>query len=273
MRGGAHVDARARPPVLVLTGVGLGAAVALRSIAQLKAHFRVLAAPLGDAGDQGLADERFVTAAEDAVALLDAAGVERAHLVGLSFGGVVAQDVAIRSPGRVCSLVLGSSSAGGQLFVPPDPAVRDFLRRLSTLPVEEGLWAAVPYLYAATTCRDRAPLIGEDIARRLSAPLDPRSYARQHAAARAHDTSACLAQITTPTLVIHGEQDRIAPLDNGKRLAGGIAEAQFISLPSGGHAFPTDVPDAGRDLVSFLLAHSRPQARSAARRNARGGRA
>jgi pimeloyl-ACP methyl ester carboxylesterase len=205
--------------------------------------------------------------------LLDAAGAEQAHIVGLSFGGVIAQEIATRHPQRVRSLVLASSTAGGERYVPPDRAIRDFLGRLAKLPAEEGLWASVPYLYAATTCRRHAPLIGEDIAHRLAGRLDPRSYDRQHAAARAHDAGVRLARIAAPTLVLHGEEDRILPLENGRRLADGIAGARFVPVAGGAHAFPTDVPGSNRELVSFLLAHSRQRAGSPARRTGRATRA
>jgi len=248
-----------------MAGVGLTAAVALRAVAHLEEGFRVLPTLLG------------ATTADDAVALLDGAGVEQAHVVGLSFGSAIAQELAIRHPERVRSLVLGSSTAGGKLYVAPERPVRQFLWRLPDLPDEEGLWATVPYLYAGTTCRRHAPRIGEDIARRLTEPLDARSYRAQHEIARAHDTSARLAAITAPTLVMHGENDRIVPLDNGRLLARAISAAQLIAVPAGAHAFPTDVPETGRELVSFLLAHSdshsQPRARRRATRNARAGRA
>ncbi len=273
MSNGAHVDAGTHPPVLFLTGIGLTAAVALRPIAALEAHFQVLAPPLGATPDDAAPSAPWITSADDAVAVLDDAGVDQAHVVGLSFGGVIAQELAIRHQRRVRSLVLASSSAGGARHVPPDPAIRHFLRGLDGLPIEEGLWATVPYLYSATTRGDRAPLIGEDIARRLSRPLDPRSYRRQYAIAQAHDAGGRLAQITAPTLVMHGEQDRILPLENGRLLAEGIPKARFMPVREGGHGFPTDVPDANGELVSFLLLHSPPQPGSAATRTARAGHA
>jgi pimeloyl-ACP methyl ester carboxylesterase len=270
MKARAESDARRRPPVLFLTGMGLTAAVALRAVDKLRSHFQVLSSIAGgDAATDGLP----ATTAEHALALLDDGGVEQAHVIGLSFGGVIAQELAILHPQRVCSLVLCSSSAGGELYVPPaDPAIVHFIRRLGGLHIEEGLWAAVPYLYAAATRHRRAPLIGQDIARRLAAPLDPHSYNRQRATARAHDAGSRLGAIAAPTLVIHGEQDRVLPLDNGRLLADGIPGARLLALGAGGHAVPTDVPGASRELVSFLLAQSRRPARRATR-NGRGARA
>jgi pimeloyl-ACP methyl ester carboxylesterase len=262
MRNGASADAGTRPHVLVLTGVGLTGAVALRSIAELKTNFRVITATSTGA-----------PAAQDAVAALDEAGAEQAHVVGLSFGSTIAQEIAIGHPHRVRSLVLGSSTAGGDLYAPPEPAVRNFVGRLEELPSEEGLWASVPYLYAASTCRRRAPLIGEDIAQRLRERLDARAYRHQLAIARAHDAAARLSEIAAPTLVIHGEHDRILPVENGRRLARAIAGARFMLLKAGAHAFPTDVPETSREIVSFLLAHSPRRRGSAPRRTGPAARA
>ena len=196
----------------------------------------------------------------------------RLHVIGLSFGAAVAQELAILHPQRVRSLVLCSSSAGGQLYVPPDQAIRHFISRLGGLPIEEGLWAAVPYLYAPATLRRHAPRIGQDIARRLSTPLDPRSYNRQRATARSHDAGSRLGAITAPTLVVHGEQDRVLPLDNGRLLADHIAGSRFVTVAHGGHAFLTDVTGTSRELISFLLAQSKRQERRTTR-SGRGARA
>jgi pimeloyl-ACP methyl ester carboxylesterase len=247
-------------PVLVLSGVGLTAAVAHRAIAALGRSFSVIR-PLG------------VPTPEDAVGALDAAGAEQAHVVGLSFGASAAQEIAIRHPDRVTALVLGSSTAGGELYTPPEPAVRDFIRRLDELPAEEGLWASVPYLYAESTCRRHAPLIGEDIAQRLHEPPDRHAYGRQLDIARAHDTAARLSEITAPTLVIHGRDDRLLPLENGRRLARAIADARFMPLRDAAHAFATDVPEANQELVSFLLEHSPRRPGSPAPRTGRATRA
>ena len=268
MGSGASADAPSRPPVLLFTGIGLTAAVGVRWMAQLQTRFHVLAAPL-----DGTRDDTAWMTVERALARLDAVGAAQAHVVGLSFGGVSAQEIAIRHPRRVRSLVLASSTAGGERYVSPAPAVRDFVRRLDELPPEEGLWASVPYLYAAATCRHHAPRIGEDIAQRLSRPLVSRCYRRQHAIARDHDAAARLSEIKAPTLVLHGQQDRILPLSNGRLLADGIAGARFIPLSGGAHAFPTDVPDATRELVGFLLTHSSRRRGSAAPRTGRATRA
>ncbi len=260
---GASMGAIPGPPVLFLTGAGLMAAVAARSIAELSKSFEVIATPVGDPTVPRTRSPSPEATVQRAVAWLDSSAVDQAHVIGLAFGGIIAQEIAIRYPQRVRSLVLCATSAGGALYVPPERAIQDFVRRFDDLPVEEGLWAGVPFLYTARTRREHAPRIGEDIARRLSAPLDPGIIRRQQSTAQSHDATGRLTQITAPTLVVHGEQDRFVPLENGRHLADAIADAELLILPDGGHAFPTDVPGSGQELVKFLRAHSRPQRASA----------
>jgi pimeloyl-ACP methyl ester carboxylesterase len=268
----ARAGAPGRPPVVLLTGVGLTAAAGARTADALAAHFRVLMAPIGEAAGGG-SDSGAEATVDGALALLEATGVWETHIVGLSFGGMIAQEIAIRHPDRVQSLVLGASSAGGDLCVPPDRPIRDFVRDLGDAPVEEALWGAVPYIYAPRTRHRDAARIGEDMARRLTHPLDPGSFTRQRAAAQAHDAGDRLTAVTAPTLVVHGEEDRILPPENGRRLAAAIAGARLIALPHGAHAFPTDVPEVNRELVRFLRDHSRPRRATAGRRSGRAGRA
>jgi pimeloyl-ACP methyl ester carboxylesterase len=231
-------------PVLVLTGAGMAAAVRLRTVPVLAAAFEVLTLHAGGTG----AIERV---ADEAAAALAAAGHDAAHVYGLSFGGMVAQALAIRHPDRVRSLVLGATSAGGARRTPPDLRTAEFLRRRADMPVEEGLWAAVPYSYALATRRRHAMRIGEDIAQRRRQPVDPQHRRVQRAAAlewAAEDLHA----IQVPTLVLHGAEDRMVPPDNGRALAAAIRGARELVLDDAAHLYPTDAPRADRAVMRFL---------------------
>src|SRR5687768_12436615 len=141
--------------------------------------------------------------ADDAVAVLDAAGEESAHVYGLSMGGMIAQELALRHPERVRALVLGASTAGGIRHELPAEATLAFMERRPAMLPEEAVWAAVPYNYGKATRERHADRIGQDVVQRLRYPITRAGYEAQVAAAWGHDTSRRLGQIVAPTLVLH----------------------------------------------------------------------
>jgi pimeloyl-ACP methyl ester carboxylesterase len=228
------------PLLLVMPGTGWW-----RIVPALARRFRVITFdPQGPSSIGQLA--------ADALAALDAAGDASAHVCGVSFGGVVAQELALRAPGRVRSLVLGATAAGGGEQEPPDEETTGFLRRRESMPVEEGVWASIPYLYGAATLERGAERIAEDVERRLRLPPDRDGYRAQLDAAWAHDTASRLDAITIPTLVLHGTADRIVPFANGRRLAELLPAARFEALAGAGHHFVTDAPESADVVVRFL---------------------
>src|SRR3954470_19333066 len=176
----------------------MSAVVRLRTVPVLAEHFRVLefhaGRPSSGTAGAGVVEQL----ADEAVALLDAAGEDRAHVYGLSFGGMVAQEIALRHPDRVGALVLGATSAGGDLRVPSDDVTQEFIRRRAGMPAEERLWASIPYSYAVGTRRRHARRIGQDLAERMRAPVDPDDHRVQRQAALAHDTADRLGGLAVP---------------------------------------------------------------------------
>ena len=198
--------------------------------------------------------------ADDAVAVLDAAGEESADVYGLSMGAMIAQVLALRHPERVRALVLGASTAGGSRHELPDDATLAFMERRASMPPEEAVWAAVPYNYGTATRQRHAGRIGEDVVHRLRYPITRAGYEAQLAAAWRHDTSHRLGRIAAPTLVVHGSEDRIVPIANGVRLADGIRGARLKVLRGAGHLYTTDAPQADRHVLRFLSAAATPRA-------------
>jgi 3-oxoadipate enol-lactonase len=244
-------------PVLLIMGLGMNATGWWRTIPVLaEAGFRVLAFDNRGVGrsDRPAGPYSVPMLADDAVAILDAAGLERAHVYGISLGGMIAQEVALRHPARVRALVLGATTAGGNLGVPAGEATLAFFRRRGEMPAEEAVWASVPYNYSPRTRREHGDRIAEDIAQRLRYPIEPAPYLAQLEAALGHDAGARLGALELPTLVVHGEADVMVPPVNGERLAGVIPGAEHRTWPDTAHLYVTDEPAVDRHVAEWLRA-------------------
>lgn len=243
------------PAVLLILGQGMGADAGWRTVERLSRDFRVLVFDHRDIGRSDRWPWPYGTAdmALDAAAVLSAAGEERAHVYGISLGGMVAQELALRFEDRVSALVLGATTPGGPRAIPLDPHVLTFFTRVGAMGAEEAEWAAVPYGYAERTRREHGNWIAEDIAHRLRRPPAALAYLHQMGAASSHNTHARLARITAPTLVVHGGQDRLQDPRNARALADAIPGARLRIWPDAGHVYATDEPGADEEIARFLL--------------------
>jgi 3-oxoadipate enol-lactonase len=254
------------PAVLLIVGQGMSAEAGWRTVERLAGQFRVLTFDNRDMGrsDRSLWPYLVSQMANDAVAVLDAAGEARAHVYGFSLGGMVAQEIALRHPERVCGLVLGATTPGGPRAIPQDPQVLTFFTRVGAMGPEEAEWAAVPYSYGERTRRANGDRIAEDIERRLRHPPDALAYLHQVGAAAAHSTHSRLGDIVAPTLVVHGWQDVLQSPQNARMLADAIPGAELRLWPRAGHLYVTDEPEADCAVARFLERHSPPYAGRAA---------
>jgi len=248
------------PAVLLIAGQGMTVDGWWATTPVLDRSFRVIAFDNRDTGRSSRLPWPYSVAqmAQDAVAVLDAAGELRAHVYGISLGSLVAQEVALRHSDRVRALVLGASSAGGwAAYKPPasSPA-QTFLLRAGVMGPEEAEWAAVPYTYAERTRRFRPERIAADLEHRLSSLPEPLGYMHQAAAVAAHDAYDRLNQVAAPTLVVHGEEDIFIPPANALVLAEKIPGAELQMWPDAGHMYIIDEPRADRGIAHFLRQHS-----------------
>lgn len=212
------------------------------------AHFTTIAVDWRGTGESGpsRADLSTRLLAEDLIAVLDHAGIARAHLYGTSMGGRVAQWFAIDHPERIGRLVLGCSSPGTplaserseqlrqRLADPDQHRARQLLRELMYTP--EWLEA------------HPEPLPVEGDAR--MSPAAKRSHRR---ASDGHDAATWLPTITAPTLILHGTDDELAPVANAHILAEQIPGAELRLFPGLRHAYFHEAASTATPLASEFL--------------------
>ena len=189
-------------PLLLIMGLGATLEWWQRLIPMLSPRFRTIVYDNRGVGrsDAPPGPHLIPVMAEDALAVMDAAGVESAHVFGASMGGMIAQELALNHPSRVRSLILGCTACGGKEVVPATREVGAALNARSTMTREEAMWLMAPYIFDAGTPRER---IAEDIAVRLQARVTNEGYFAQLAGIRAWSgTYVRLSTLTMPTLVI-----------------------------------------------------------------------
>src|SRR5437660_6177948 len=165
-------------PILFIMGLGYPSAMWHRTRPALAARYRTIALDNRGAGrsDTPPGPYSIRLMASDAAAVLDAAGIESAHVFGVSMGGMIAQEVALQYPKRVRSLILGCTAAGGPHVVKAEPEVNQLLMSRGNLSPEEAAEAAVPFIYDSATSRE---LIDEDLTMRREWFPKPEAYKAQ----------------------------------------------------------------------------------------------
>ncbi len=210
--------------------------------------------------------------AADAAGVLDRLGIASAHVYGLSMGGMIAQELALRFPERVRALILGGTSPGGPLAVRPTLAELGALAGAMAGGVTK---AGRPWLAGALfseAFRREHPERVRELLRPFRDHRPPAHGVASHWWASVyHDTVSRLGRIQAPTLVMHGERDAMAPLANARLLAERIPDAELAIVPGAGHAYPLEQPEHSLRLLTEWLdrrgeiAPGRPRRGAAAR--------
>ena len=196
--------------------------------------------------------------AADTVGVLDALGIAKAHVVGVSMGGMVAQRVAMLAPSRVASLCSIMSSSGARGLPEASPAVT---RVLLSRPSGKGVQAAVDHTVKLLKAigspgfPTRDAELHEMVAAAARRSFHPQGVLRQMVAIAADSTRAeVLGQVKAPTLVVHGRADPLVPMACGQDTARRIPGARFESIEGMGHDLPPGVVDR---LLALLIPHFR----------------
>ena len=248
----AHARGDHGKPLVLLHGIGGDGTIWQPQLDAWSDRFRLFAWDMPGYGkSERLYEMSFPALAEALVALLDELELERAHLVGHSMGGMLAQAMTALHPERVASLVLCATSAS---FGPPGG---DFQRqwvkdRLAPLDAGQGM---------DVVARDAiARLIGDEpdpegiaLAERCMSAVSEASYRAAVRCVASFDQRETLDTIAVPTLLVAGEKDPSAPLKAMQRMEAGIPGAQLVCLEGAGHLVPMERPQAFNETVARFL--------------------
>jgi 3-oxoadipate enol-lactonase len=243
-------------PLLLIMGLGYPSCAWHRTRPVLEKRYRTIAFDNRGVGRSEMPAGPYPIAlmASDAAAVLDAAGVDSSHIFGTSMGGMIAQEFALQYPQRVRSLILGCTAPGGPRAVRAEPAAMQMLMARGNMTREQAERAAQPFIYHLGTPQN---LIEEDL--EIRRPWFPHAdaYMAQLQGILAWKAYSRLSQISAPTLVIHGESDRLVPAGNGKLIAETIPGAKLVILSNASHIFTTDQPEAAHRAIQDFLASLR----------------
>jgi pimeloyl-ACP methyl ester carboxylesterase len=243
-------------PLILIRGLGSTCDGFKAQVDGLAPHFRVIAFDNRCVGRTDQPQETFTIAdmADDTAALMDAIQIASAHVFGVSLGGMVAQELALRHPKKVRKLALGCTHAGPRTAVPaPEWAIRIF-NESRDMPRAEALKHSVPILFSTKTVTERPELVAETLAVMAKNNQPKCSYLLQLGAVMKHDAIDRLSQITQPTLVLTGTEDRLIDPANSRLIADQIPGSSLTKFEETGHVFFTEKADeVNSALVDFFL--------------------
>lgn len=253
LSNGASIDYDVQgegPDLLLIGGLGFGRWAWFKQVPELSRHFRTISFDVHKDLDprHGVAD-----LAEEASALLEHLGVEKAHVLGTSLGGFVAQELALGRPDLVDGLVLVCTSYGAR---EPEPmSVRALGKMLgwgsfgSRDATRRGLEAATSRAYRAESPEEFEGLIRW----RMATSPSFSGYYEQALAGARFDSFRNIGHLKAPTLVIHGSDDRFVPVGNATALASALPDSRLVVLRDAGHlVFIERAWEVNREVVSFL---------------------
>jgi pimeloyl-ACP methyl ester carboxylesterase len=245
-----------RDTVLLVMGLGGRASDWGERFPQaLGSRYRVVTFDNRGTGSSSKPDAAFTLQdmARDAVAVLDAVSAEKAHVVGLSMGGMIAQLLGLHHEERVGRLALVATHFGGPDLVPPSPEVASVLAPPPGTSAEEAMRRAM-HLITAPGFAEKNPEAIEELVRLAAAqPTRKAMFIAQFQAILGSDRSEAVRRIRAPVVVIHGDSDPLIPVENGRRLAARIPGARLEILEGCGHMPMWEQPDPlSEKVIAFF---------------------
>lgn len=226
-----------------------------RLLNELSKKFRLVLFDNRGSGRTDVSDKQYSIKllAEDAAGLMDALGIPKANVLGISMGGMIAQELALNFPEKVEKLVLCSTFCGGPNAVQPSP---EMARLLATdrrgIPPEEIVRNSLRIIFTDEFIKNNPEIIEFTIQQMLKAPAPNEGFMRQLSAIGKFDTYDRLPNIRAPTLILHGKKDILVPPENGLILAKGIPNAKLVYLENTAHGLVEEMDKVISVLLDFL---------------------
>jgi len=223
-------------------------------------QFRVIAFDNRGVGQSDKPDVPYSMAmfADDTAGVLAGLGIDNAHIFGISMGGMIAQEFALRYQQRVKTLTLGCTNCGGpHTVLSKDPEVVSMLTNIASVDVQQAALTMTKVAVTPWFMQKRMDILLE--LNQLSAhhPTPQHGMVCQMHAIQGHDTYDRLPQLNMPTLVITGKEDGLVPPENSVTLAQRIPNADLVLLSNASHLFNIELPAATAEVVTRFIQRRR----------------
>jgi len=242
-------------PVVLIMGLRRNTEWWYCQIPTLSKHFKVLAFDNRGAGrtEKPKLDYSIRLFADDTAGLIESLGMKKAHILGLSMGGYIAQELAINYPHIVKSLILACTGPGGERAVLMSSERLKKFTANDGLPPEQILRKDMDIYFSDKFITEHPEKISEFIEISLRYYQPPDAFERQFAACLKHDTFKHLKHITMPTLIMSGDDDPLVPPENSQILKELIPHAELILFPGKRHCFFIEEPEKFNQTVTSFL--------------------
>jgi pimeloyl-ACP methyl ester carboxylesterase len=219
-------------------------------------RFKVIIFDNRDAGRSEKSKEEYAikTFADDTIGLIDELGIERAHFLGVSMGGMIAQEIALNYPERVKKLVLCSTNCGNPKSKLPSQEVLDVLmQEKPDITPEEIVEDTIPLLFTEEYRNSHPNEVEEAKENMLKAPIEPEAYRRQVNAILKFNSGRSLKKMEIPTLIIQGKKDILVPPENAEILSDLIPNSEVRFFDKSAHAiFSHETEEVKNVILNFL---------------------
>jgi pimeloyl-ACP methyl ester carboxylesterase len=249
-----------RPWLVLIQGMGFDRFGWQPVLRKLRRHFRLVLVDNRGTGRSDLPPGSLSVAdmVADILAVLDRAGIGRAHVMGVSLGGMVAQELAVDHPERVGGLVLVSTTPGWPFAYPMPATSAVLIAATGSMTSESALRRHAENVLSARTVRRRPEVVDRLVELQRSRPADPRAWRAQAAAGARYTGRLRQRRIRARTLILHGAADSVVDPGNARLLADRIPGAHLVIFPELGHLLFWQDPDGFVGAVTSFLAGAAP---------------